>query len=220
MKKLIGITCGIDEKKLYLNRDYIQSVVKLGFVPFIISPNMIIINKEAESLPHIVKNLSGLIISGGEDINPEFYGDKNTSCKTLVSNERVKAEMELLKAFTLTKKPVLGICYGMQLMNVFLGGTLYQNIETEIDHTSGYHEITVFDSFLLRKGDYTVNSFHHQAIKILAKELEILCMAKDGIIEGFYLKEHPFFVGVQWHPERDSGEASLMLWQAFIKKIK
>lgn len=105
-------------------------------------------------------------------------------------------------------------------MNVFLKGTLYQNIETEIDHTKGNHEIQVTDDFLLKKGIYTVNSSHHQAVKIPGKGLEVFCMAKDSIIEGFYLKGHPFFVGVQWHPERHSEEASQRIWQSFAKKIQ
>ncbi len=217
MNRLIGITCDIDQKKLYLNRDYILSIVKCGFTPFIILPDMIL---NTNVMHRILNLLSGLIISGGADINPELYGEKNISCRKLVSEERLKAEIKLLECFKETGKPVVGICYGMQLMNVFFGGTLYQNLKTEINHEEGFHEVEIFKSFPLKKGIYTVNSSHHQAVKVLGEDLEAFCKSKDGIIEGFYLKKHPFFVGVQWHPERDSGEASLMLWQSFIKKIK
>lgn len=217
MNKIIGITCSIDQKKIYLNRDYLKSILRQGFTPFIISLDMIL---KKQAMDKILDLVSGLIISGGADIPPEFYGERNISCKELVLEERVRAEIKLLEAFKKTTKPVLGICYGMQLMNVFLGGTLYQNLKTEINHTEGFHEIDVFNDFPLQKGIYTVNSYHHQAVKTLGKGLEIFCKAKDGVIEGFYLKGHPFFVGVQWHPERDSTEASLMIWQSFIKKIK
>lgn len=212
--KIVGITCSIDEKKLYLNRDYTTVIINLGFIPLIISPDMI-----EKILTHINK-ISALIISGGGDINPNFYGEKNKACKNLVPDERVLSEMKLLKAFIETGKPILGICYGMQLMNIFLGGNPYQNIETQIKHSSDNHEIQVTDNFLFEKGQYIVNSSHHQAIKILGNGLEIFCMARDEVIEGVYLKEHPFFVGVQWHPERHMGEISLNLWKSFAKKIK
>ncbi len=143
--KIIGITCNIDQKKLYLNRDYTTVVINLGFVPLIISPNM-----TEKILTHINK-ISALIISGGRDINPNFYGEKNIACKNLVPDERVLSEMRLLEAFIATGKPILGICYGMQLMNIFLGGNLYQDIETKIKHTSGNHEVQVTDNFYLKK---------------------------------------------------------------------
>lgn len=212
--KVIGITCSMDAKKRYLNRDYLQKIVNIGFMPLIITPEMLIFKEK------IIKNISALVISGGEDINPQFYGEKNTFCKNIVPYERVKAEMELLRAFLPTQKPVLGICYGMQLINIFFGGSLFQNIESSINHRKGNHKIEIFDDFPLKRGKFTVNSSHHQAVKRLGKGLEIFCVAEDEIIEGFYLKGHPFLVGIQWHPERDKGKASSYLWKIFSKKIQ
>lgn len=212
--KIVGITCGVNKKKTYLNRDYIATITNLGFVPLMISPDM------TEKILSNINKISALVISGGGDINPNFYGEKNIACKNLVPDERVLSEMQLLKEFIKTEKPILGICYGMQLMNIFLGGSLYQNIESNIKHQSCNHEVQVTDDFLFKKGQYTVNSSHHQAIKILGKGLQIFCTASDKVIEGVYLKDHPFFVGVQWHPERHNGEISLSLWKSFAKKIK
>jgi putative glutamine amidotransferase len=216
MKKMVGITCSIDEKKLYLNRDYTQIILNAGIIPLIISPDMVLNYPYIEK---IIKNISGLVVSGGGDINPKFYKENNIACKKLVPDERVKAEIKLLKMFRKTSKPVLGICYGMQLINIFLGGTLLQDIQTNIDHTKGVHEIKIIDNPFLSEGIYNVNSSHHQAVKKLGKGLEYFAISNDGIIEGFYLKDHPFFVGVQWHPERDMGNASSLLWQSFFGKI-
>lgn len=212
--KLVGITCNMDEKKYFLNKDYIKKAISLGFLPFIITPEMLVFKGL------IIENFSAIIISGGGDIDPSFYGEKNIACKNIVPKERVETEIELIKAFLPTKKPVLGICYGMQLMNIFFGGSLIQDIKSELNHRDGYHEVLVYQDFPFQKGKYIVNSSHHQAIKMPGERLEIFCKSEDGIVEGFYLKEHPFFVGVQWHPERDHGEASISLWQIFSKSIQ
>ncbi len=212
--KLVGITCSMNDKKYFLNIDYIEKIVSLGFLPFMINPHMLNFKDK------IVDTISALIISGGGDINPKFYGEKNIACKNIVPDERVKGEFELLEAFLPTKKPILGICYGMQLMNLFFGGSLIQDINTKIIHTDGYHEIEIFRDFPLGEIRGMVNTSHHQAVKNLGVGLEVFCKTDDGIIEGFYLKEHPFCVGVQWHPERDRGNISYSLWQKFLKKVQ
>lgn len=213
--KTVGITCGIDKKRVYLNREYIEKLIKLNLIPYLITPQMVL-NKNC--IP--IKKLSALIISGGGDISPHFYSEKDTACKNLVPEERTVSELKLLSEFIKTGKPILGICYGMQLMNVFLGGTLLQDIKTNIVHTTGFHEVEVFDDKFLPKGIYTVNTSHHQAIKDLGDGILPFCVSKDKIVEGIYLKRHPFFVGVQWHPERDSGELSDLLWQTFLRNLK
>lgn len=212
--RFIGITCSIDEKKSYINRDYLSIVTSLGFVPLIISKEMEIYKDE------ILRKISALIISGGGDINPKFYGEEDFACKNIVPDERVNFEIELLKDFMHTEKPILGICYGMQLINVLFGGTLIQNISSSVDHTRGSHEIEIINDFPMKKTKGMVNTSHHQAVKSLGKGLEVFCYCADGVIEGFYLKEHPFLVGVQWHPERDKSETSTLLWQIFKKKIQ
>lgn len=212
--KFIGISCSMDEKKYFIDVDYIKKITELGFCPLIITPDM---TKIKENLVNI---MAGFIISGGGDINPKLYGEENIASRNIVPDQRVEWEFELLETILSSKKPILGICYGMQLLNVFFGGSLIQNINTKINHTEGSHEIEIFKDFPLATIKATVNTSHHQAIKTLGKDLEVFCKAEDEIIEGIYLKNHPFCVGVQWHPERDRGEISLQLWKKFLKSLK
>ncbi len=212
--KFIGITCSMDEKKYFLPIEYSKKIREFGFYPLIITPEMTRIKQ------NLVKIISGFIIPGGGDIDPKFYGEKNIASKNIVPDIRVESEFEYLEIFLSSMKPILGICYGMQLINVFFGGSLIQNIKTEINHTEGFHEIEIFEDFPLKTTKGIVNTSHHQAIKTLGKDLEVFCKAEDEIIEGIYLKDHPFCVGVQWHPERDKGELSSELWQKFFKRVK
>lgn len=210
----IGITCTIKDDKIQLKRNYLQALVKLKFLPLLITPEM------KTYLEEISQEISALVIPGGADLDPMYYGEENIACNRVVSTERVEVEMELLRLFLPTHKPILGICYGMQLLNVFFGGSLIQDISSPIDHREGRHLIRVTSSFPLPEGTYEVNSSHHQAVKTLGEGLEVFSFAEDSTVEGFFHREHPFLVGVQWHPERDSAEASHLLWQIFAKNIK
>lgn len=151
-----------------------------------------------------LKNPDGLILCGGDDISPEFYNEENTNCKK-IDFFRDKYEFELLEKFIFLKKPVLAICRGIQIVNVFFGGTLYQNIENHKnnDGTDLFHQVTAKERFLknLYGEDFLVNSCHHQAIKDLGKNLCVTAISPDNVIEGIVHKSLSI-IGVQWHPER------------------
>ncbi len=156
--------------------------------------------------------LDGLLISGGDfDIDPDFYGQKIKSKKIQTIPDRTRFEMDLIGLFIETQKPILGICGGCQLINVYFNGSLIQDIESNIKHeqpnprNETSHNIYLENDSYLKKmitsDNIFVNSAHHQAIDRLGKNLRIEAKASDGIIEAIRHIQHPYCVGLQWHPE-------------------
>lgn len=162
----------------------------------------------AKYCPDISTEYDGLIICGGNDIAPVYYNE-NMNGAVNIDVKRDKAEFALVKAFAEKKKPIFGICRGCQLLNVAFGGSLYQDISNASEHCSFgdydlVHKVTVNkNSFLytMYGAEFSVNSFHHQAIKDVGDGFEVMATADNTTIEGIVHKELPIF-GVQWHPER------------------
>lgn len=162
------------------------------------------------------KNLDGLLLQGGADVSPQSYAEQATSPEWPGDRVRDMYELELLHEFIESGKPVLGVCRGCQLINVAFGGTLYQDIATDVptagahvnehydQHRHGIHfpdGSTLANMFPGRR-DAIVNSIHHQAVKTLGRDLNIEAVsAADGIIEAVRYRRAPFVMGVQWHPE-------------------
>ena len=173
-----------------------------------------------------------MLLTGGVDISPEYYGEKNTGkshsiCPLLDKSEQLLIELAIKKDV-----PILGICRGMQALNVFCGGSLIQDISSEMGaaeiHSSKseavvFHDIQISKSSPLSEimgfGSHRVNSYHHQAVKKLASGFSIAATAADGIVEAIFCPEKRFVLGVQWHPERDSDTISenTKIISAFIK---
>ncbi|PQV52104.1 gamma-glutamyl-gamma-aminobutyrate hydrolase family protein [Paraburkholderia sp. BL21I4N1] len=162
------------------------------------------------------KHLDGLLLQGGADVSPQSYAESATSHEWPGDRVRDMYELELLHEFIESGKPVLGVCRGCQLINVAFGGTLYQDIATDVptagahvnenydQHRHGIHfpdGSTLANMFPGRR-DAIVNSIHHQAVKTLGRDLNIEAVsASDGIIEAVRYRRAPFVMGVQWHPE-------------------
>lgn len=147
----------------------------------------------------------GLLLSGGDDVATELYGEVRTEKCGPVSELRDEFEISLIKKAVSKNIPILGICRGIQVMNVALGGTLYEDMPNHKQSTPNFmpsHKVDIsgiLESIYPKEAN--VNSFHHQAVKKTAQGLEICAISYDGYIEGIYKKNHPFFIGVQWHPE-------------------
>ena len=210
---VVGITMDIEGEYYRIRTDYSAAITKAGGMPVFLPPS--------EDAVSYAETIDALLIPGGSDINPSYYHEEMLPQVKPVPQERSDFEISLLKAVMKLNKPVLGICYGMQLINVAANGTLYQDIDTQfssdINHRKGYHKIFIQENGFLKKGEFSINSTHHQAVKKLGKGLEGFAFSSDNLIEAFYAKDYPFFMGVQWHPERLLEDSlSLELFRLFI----
>ena len=214
MKPVIGITTNFREegyKVIGAVYNYVEAIVKAGGVPFLIP----IINSP-DDLEQYLDMLDGILFTGGEDILPLLFGEEPLKQVKYVSIERDEQELVLFKKAYERKIPILGICRGQQLMNIALGGTLYQDMDSQIPGVGGhsqdrypepelYHSINIekdsklFEAMGVEK--INVNSFHHQCVKTLGKGLKVTALSKEGIIEAIETTDDQFAVTVQFHPE-------------------
>ncbi len=213
-------------ERAYVNRDYVDSLIHAGAVPVILPPM-------EDGLDVLVEGLDGVLMSGGYDIDPALYGQdtKNTCGYTDRSVDQYY--INLLHEAEKKNLPVLGICKGIQAINVAYGGTLHQDIATEVEGSlkhvqdakrfHGTHEIQIKkDSFLgsVLGEKARVNSYHHQSVDHVADGFEVCATANDGIIECIAKKEGSFMVGVQFHPEMMAAfhnQDMERLFEAFVK---
>lgn len=214
-RPVIGITLDIEGDYLRLRRNYASVIKNAGGIPLLIP-----IDNEAASVAEII---DGLLIPGGDDLDPSYFSEEPHPSVKITQRDRTGFEFLLLKAIMELGKPVLGICYGMQLINVAFGGSLYQDIESRIkdalDHRKGNHTIKMVQSsrFQVQGSEFIVNSFHHQAVRELGEGLEVCAFAEDNIIEAVCMPAYPFLAGIQWHPERMDGGVSGDILRAFIE---
>jgi len=181
-------------------------------------------------------SVSGLVLTGGEDVDPALYGEKRHEKVRSVNAARDATEAALIEAAKSRGKPVLAICRGIQILNVALGGTLVQDIPSHVDTPIAHdedsprdarsHEISVEPGSLIAKAvgteHLTVNSFHHQSVKRVAAGMRVTARSRDGVIEGLEATDDWWVLAVQWHPEEmtDSPEPwDRGLFKAFAQKL-
>jgi putative glutamine amidotransferase len=212
-RPLIGITVGPDAGRpgfFQLREDYLRSVEQAGGLPVVLAPG------EAADAAELLDGIDGLLLSGGADVDPALFGEQPHQKLGRVTRARDDFELALTREALAQDVPLLAICRGQQVLNVAAGGTLVQDIPSQlagsIDHdpdtprSAVAHTVRVADGTrlhaILGEPRVEVNSFHHQSVKDLGRGLIATAWSEpDSVVEGIESPKHRFVVGVQWHPE-------------------
>ncbi len=208
--------------RVSLRLAYTDAVISAGGLALALPPVI-----DGGYIEEVIDTADALLLTGGDDVAPELYGEKRDPRCGFVSLLRDDFEIKAVRLALEKGLPVLGICRGIQVMNVALGGSLYQHIDghmQKLDKSEPYHLVTLTESVL--SGIYPkrcrVNSFHHQSVKQAGEGLRICAVSDDGCTEAVFMPGHRFFVGVQWHPEHmiknDTG--AKRLFEAFVKAAR
>jgi len=241
MTHFVAITTTIDpqggeyaQPRIGLYSNYVAQLQRVGLTPMLITPT-----HTAESIRALVQLCSGLVLTGGEDIDPSCYGEDPIPELGTVNPARDFAELRAIDAACEFELPILGICRGHQLLNVYFGGTLCQDIMVAMESASSHlqttpwgshhHEIEIEAGSRLANAVGTqrleINSYHHQAVRRIADPLTATARADDGLVEAIEARFDRWIVGVQWHPERFEAEAeesdpNLRLFAAFAEAVQ
>jgi putative glutamine amidotransferase len=223
-------------ERAYVNAAYLNAVQQAGGVPVPLPPQL-----EPGARAEILKHVSGVLLTGGGDVDPSRFGEAAHPTTCEVSGARDALEIDLTQWALARRAPLLAVCRGLQVLNVALGGSLYQDIPSEpgspLDHSQTglqgkarnvtTHQVKVREgsrlATILGALDVDVNSFHHQAIKQLGRGLADVAWAPDSIVEGVELVDPAqFVVGVQWHPEELvlQDRAALNLFAALVDRAR
>ncbi len=215
--RLIGLTPTLDDHtgQITVSQDYLDSVARSGALPMLLP----LTDNEA-AWEETLRRIDGLLLIGGGDVEPAEYGEEKLPCCGETNPLRDKMELYLCRRALTLGLPLFGVCRGLQVLNVALGGTLYQDIAAQFgtailhprhDAPKGLvHEVKTMDGTRLRAitglPAFSVNSRHHQAVKALGRGLTVSAVSPDGLIEGIELPGSPFVLAVQWHPESLSAD--------------
>ncbi len=233
MKPLIGLIPLVDEARnsLWMLPGYMEGVIAAGGLPVMLPLE----NGDAD-LAQLCALCDGILLTGGHDVSPEFYGAKRLSVCGACSGERDRMEAQVLRRAMAANKPVLGICRGLQFINAALGGTLWQDLPSQRPYGVNHRQAPPYDvpahsvhlvpgtplAELLGRDALDVNSCHHQAVRDLAAPLESMAASPDGLVEAAYHPGMRFLWGVQWHPEffRCSDTAASAIFRAFVDSCR
>lgn len=211
-RPIIGVAPLYDKEKdsYWMLPGYMQGLESAGAIPV-----MLPLTSDPDALSRLFEVCDGFLLTGGQDVSPQLYGEKESLFCGECCPARDKSDKLILEWALRNDKPILGICRGIQFMNVYFGGTLWQDLSierpTDTEHhmqppyNRAVHSVSLVDSSplasILETSAIGVNSYHHQAIKQLAPLLREMARSDDGLIEAVYLPGKKFVWGVQWHPE-------------------
>ena len=232
MRPIIGVLAEIDDEcNTRVQNPYIHAIEKSGGIP-ILFPYV----SDNETIGRLVDLCDGFFFTGGADIHPKHYGEKAKESLGNLQEHRDEFEFRVFEKVIKTAKPILAICRGAQLVNIALGGTLYQDIPSELQTTISHrqsepkfspsHDVKIMINTplyeMVRTAQIKVNSCHHQAIKTLGKGLEMMAVAEDGIIEAVYASGERYLRAYQWHPERlfKTDVHNRMIFEDFVHACK
>ena len=233
MKPLIGVLPLYDEEKnsIWMLPGYMEGIKKAGGIPVILP-----YGATKEELEQLNSMMDGYLFTGGNDVNPTLYKAKKKDCCGLINPIRDEMEKNLYEIAKRDDKAILGICRGIQIINVLEGGSLYQDLES--DHPSKVihkmegnydkksHSVYVFHDSPLRNlvqvDSLGVNSLHHQAVRRIASSLKSMAVSEDGLVEAIYHPKMKFMWAVQWHPEYmlNDENTSIKIFKAFVEAAK
>lgn len=231
-RPVIGILPDYSEenRKLELPMAYITSVEKAGGIPLVLPHTA-----DEETASALGAFCDGFLFSGGVDVDPRLYGEEPIEGLEEVSPTRDVTDPLFFKVAFALRKPIFGICRGAQMVNVCRGGTLYQDLPSQLGNEAfrshrqsepgdvAVHSVTAQAESVLAKAyggtEFSVNSFHHEAVKKPGDGLTVTAQSPDGVIEALEDKNYGFFVLVQWHPEKmyEVSEGSRKLFRLFIE---
>ena len=212
----------------YIESKFIKSLKYVGA-----DVKLIGLENPADAVKQAIK-CDGLLLPGGADVNPALYGEAKDKKCGKTDDLRDTADSLILSEFLKEGKPVFAICRGIQYLNVHMGGTLFQDItdiqeykhRNLIQRPRGVHSIEIYEGTKLydifETKRESVNSLHHQAIKTVGNGLRVCAKSPDGFVEAVELENHPFCVGVQWHPEfmSKNSDQQRKLFSAYAKACK
>lgn len=215
MKKFIGVTPRLlledDTLKQFVNDKYVNALASRGCT-------VVMLTLDNDNYEELFDMCDGFLSTGGGDIDPKYYNEENTN------SERIQPRLDIMDKLVVEyaykhNAPLLGICRGHQDINVFLGGTLYQHIDSHRGIKEGHEVITLKNRFFDFDESITTNSYHHQAIKDVAPGFSVAARHKDGTVEMIIHDTKPIF-SVQWHPEmHPEWKESKMIFDKFVSLV-